>query len=157
MEGSPAHSLPHSRRHQQSSSWIWSKQSLSSPNTMPTYSEACHWLRRPTKTLHEDKQWWLHFVEILNWMNYMHIFCVIRPLKKMRCGEFGNQAVMLHNRHWNKPENYQSSTLQPGGTQTPTEFDIKWRHWHEEVDRCLQDNSFASNPHLELIAKVRSP
>ncbi|XP_019745339.1 nuclear pore complex protein Nup85 [Hippocampus comes] len=42
----------------------------------------------------------------------------------------------------------------PGGTQTPTDFDVKWRHWHEEVDRCLQDNSFASNPHLELIAKI---
>lgn len=43
---------------------------------------------------------------------------------------------------------------QPGGTQTLTEFDVKWRHWHEEVDRCLQDNSFASNRHLELICKV---
>ncbi|XP_077388319.1 nuclear pore complex protein Nup85 [Festucalex cinctus] len=42
----------------------------------------------------------------------------------------------------------------PGGTQTLTEFDVKWRHWHEEVDRCLQDNSFASNPHLELICKI---
>uniref|UniRef100_A0A3Q2VF39 Nuclear pore complex protein Nup85 n=1 Tax=Haplochromis burtoni TaxID=8153 RepID=A0A3Q2VF39_HAPBU len=42
---------------------------------------------------------------------------------------------------------------QPGGTQTLTEFDVKWRHWHEEVDRCLQDNSFASNRHLELICK----
>lgn len=45
--------------------------------------------------------------------------------------------------------------LQPGGTQTLTEFDVKWRHWHEEVDRCLQDNSFASNQNLELICKVR--
>uniref|UniRef100_A0A8C4GF68 Nuclear pore complex protein Nup85 n=1 Tax=Dicentrarchus labrax TaxID=13489 RepID=A0A8C4GF68_DICLA len=44
--------------------------------------------------------------------------------------------------------------LQPGGTQTLTEFDVKWRHWHEEVDRCLQDNSFASNKHLELICKI---
>lgn len=44
--------------------------------------------------------------------------------------------------------------LQPGGTQTLTEFDVKWRHWHEEVDRCLQDNSFASNQNLELICKV---
>uniref|UniRef100_A0AAX7TWV6 Nuclear pore complex protein Nup85 n=1 Tax=Astatotilapia calliptera TaxID=8154 RepID=A0AAX7TWV6_ASTCA len=43
---------------------------------------------------------------------------------------------------------------QPGGTQTLTEFDVKWRHWHEEVDRCLQDNSFASNRHLELICKI---
>jgi len=42
----------------------------------------------------------------------------------------------------------------PGGTQTLTEFDVKWRHWHEEVNRCLQDNSFASNQHLELICKI---
>uniref|UniRef100_A0A672ZJ98 Nuclear pore complex protein Nup85 n=1 Tax=Sphaeramia orbicularis TaxID=375764 RepID=A0A672ZJ98_9TELE len=40
------------------------------------------------------------------------------------------------------------------GTQTLTEFDVKWRHWHEEVDRCLQDNSFASNQHLEAICKI---
>ena len=46
---------------------------------------------------------------------------------------------------------------QPGGNQTLTEFDVKWRHWHEEVDRCLQDNSFASNQHLELICKVSDP
>uniref|UniRef100_A0A8C4DHV4 Nuclear pore complex protein Nup85 n=1 Tax=Dicentrarchus labrax TaxID=13489 RepID=A0A8C4DHV4_DICLA len=44
--------------------------------------------------------------------------------------------------------------ISPGGTQTLTEFDVKWRHWHEEVDRCLQDNSFASNKHLELICKI---
>ncbi|XP_059203491.1 nuclear pore complex protein Nup85 [Centropristis striata] len=42
----------------------------------------------------------------------------------------------------------------PGGNQTLTEFDVKWRHWHEEVDRCLQDNSFASNQHLEIICKI---
>ncbi|XP_019958450.1 nuclear pore complex protein Nup85 [Paralichthys olivaceus] len=42
----------------------------------------------------------------------------------------------------------------PGGTQTLTEFDVKWRHWHEEVDRCLQDSSFASNQHLEIICKI---
>ncbi|KAI1884074.1 hypothetical protein AGOR_G00222640 [Albula goreensis] len=42
----------------------------------------------------------------------------------------------------------------PGGTQTLTEFDVKWRHWHEECDRCLQDNSFASNRHLEAICKI---
>ncbi|KAM4530139.1 nuclear pore complex protein Nup85 [Odontesthes bonariensis] len=42
----------------------------------------------------------------------------------------------------------------PGGTQTLTEFDVKWRHWHEEVERCLQDNSFASSRHLELICKI---
>uniref|UniRef100_A0A3P8XQU6 Nuclear pore complex protein Nup85 n=1 Tax=Esox lucius TaxID=8010 RepID=A0A3P8XQU6_ESOLU len=42
----------------------------------------------------------------------------------------------------------------PSGAQTLTEFDVKWRHWHEEVDRCLQDQSFASNPHLEVICKI---
>jgi len=42
----------------------------------------------------------------------------------------------------------------PGSNQTLTEFDVKWRHWHEEVDRCLQDNSFASNAHLEVICKI---
>lgn len=46
---------------------------------------------------------------------------------------------------------------QPGGTQTLTDFDVKWRHWHGEVNRCLQDNSFASNQHLEVICKVRAP
>nr|XP_057905843.1 nuclear pore complex protein Nup85 isoform X2 [Doryrhamphus excisus] len=42
----------------------------------------------------------------------------------------------------------------PIDTQTLAEFDVKWRHWHEEVDRCLQDNSFASNQHLEVICKI---
>uniref|UniRef100_A0A667XQG8 Nuclear pore complex protein Nup85 n=1 Tax=Myripristis murdjan TaxID=586833 RepID=A0A667XQG8_9TELE len=42
----------------------------------------------------------------------------------------------------------------PGSIHTLTEFDVKWRHWHEEVDRCLQDKSFASNVHLELICKI---
>lgn len=42
----------------------------------------------------------------------------------------------------------------PGGTQTLTEFDVEWRHWREECDRCLQDNSFASNRHLEAICKI---
>lgn len=42
----------------------------------------------------------------------------------------------------------------PAGTQTLTEFDVKWRHWHEDCDRCLQDNTFASNRHLETICKI---
>lgn len=42
----------------------------------------------------------------------------------------------------------------PGGSQTLTEFDVKWRHWREECDRCLLDNSFASNRHLEAICKI---
>uniref|UniRef100_A0A3Q2Q8P3 Nuclear pore complex protein Nup85 n=1 Tax=Fundulus heteroclitus TaxID=8078 RepID=A0A3Q2Q8P3_FUNHE len=35
----------------------------------------------------------------------------------------------------------------PGGTQTLTEFDVKWRNWHEEVDRYLKDNSFSNAAH----------
>ncbi|XDV12243.1 hypothetical protein PO909_000953 [Leuciscus waleckii] len=42
----------------------------------------------------------------------------------------------------------------PTGTQTLTEFDMKWRNWHEECDRSLQDNTFASNRHLETICKI---
>uniref|UniRef100_A0A671PZZ6 Nuclear pore complex protein Nup85 n=1 Tax=Sinocyclocheilus anshuiensis TaxID=1608454 RepID=A0A671PZZ6_9TELE len=42
----------------------------------------------------------------------------------------------------------------PTGTQTLTEFEVKWRHWHEECDRCLQENTFASNRHLETICKI---
>ncbi|XP_010770143.1 nuclear pore complex protein Nup85 [Notothenia coriiceps] len=48
----------------------------------------------------------------------------------------------------------QVCTTAPGGNQTLTEYDVKWRHWHEEVDRCLQDNSFASNKHLEIICRI---
>lgn len=44
--------------------------------------------------------------------------------------------------------------LQPGGAQTLTDFHVKWSLWHEEVDHCLQDSSFSSNKHLEVICKV---
>lgn len=36
------------------------------------------------------------------------------------------------------------------------EFEVKWRNWHEECDRSLQDNTFAGNHHLEAICKVRA-
>lgn len=45
-------------------------------------------------------------------------------------------------------------TFNPSGTQSLTEFDVKWRHWHEECDRCLQDNSFSNNNYLEVICKI---
>lgn len=47
--------------------------------------------------------------------------------------------------------------LQPGGAQTLTDFHVKWSLWHEEVDHCLQDSSFSSNEHLEVICKVSDP
>lgn len=42
----------------------------------------------------------------------------------------------------------------PGGTQTLTEFELKWQHWHEECERYLQDGTFASNSNLESICKI---
>ncbi|XP_037350271.1 nuclear pore complex protein Nup85 isoform X2 [Talpa occidentalis] len=44
--------------------------------------------------------------------------------------------------------------LSPGNTQTLTELELKWQHWHEECERHLQDGTFASNPHLESLCKI---
>uniref|UniRef100_A0A7M4E759 Nuclear pore complex protein Nup85 n=1 Tax=Crocodylus porosus TaxID=8502 RepID=A0A7M4E759_CROPO len=41
-----------------------------------------------------------------------------------------------------------------GNTQTLTEMELKWQHWHEECQRYLQDGTFASNPHMESICKI---
>ncbi|NWR31809.1 NUP85 protein, partial [Tachuris rubrigastra] len=41
-----------------------------------------------------------------------------------------------------------------GNTQTLTELELKWQHWHEECQRFLQDGTFASNPHMESICKI---
>uniref|UniRef100_A0A8C6WTC8 Nuclear pore complex protein Nup85 n=1 Tax=Neogobius melanostomus TaxID=47308 RepID=A0A8C6WTC8_9GOBI len=57
-----------------------------------------------------------------------------------------SESPAAHHSYWDVPS----------GNQTLTEFDVKWRHWHEEIDRCLQDNSFASNQHLETICKILS-
>ncbi|XP_004432802.1 PREDICTED: nuclear pore complex protein Nup85 isoform X2 [Ceratotherium simum simum] len=44
--------------------------------------------------------------------------------------------------------------LSPGSTQTLTELELKWQHWHEECERHLQDGTFASSPHLESLCKI---
>ncbi|XP_029783161.1 nuclear pore complex protein Nup85 isoform X2 [Suricata suricatta] len=44
--------------------------------------------------------------------------------------------------------------LSPGNTQTLTELELKWQHWHEECERHLQDGTFASSPHLECLCKI---
>ncbi|KAM5216546.1 nuclear pore complex protein Nup85 isoform 1-T1 [Hipposideros larvatus] len=44
--------------------------------------------------------------------------------------------------------------LSPGNTQTLTELELKWQHWHEECERHLQDGTFASSPHLESLCKI---
>uniref|UniRef100_A0A803VRA7 Nuclear pore complex protein Nup85 n=1 Tax=Ficedula albicollis TaxID=59894 RepID=A0A803VRA7_FICAL len=41
-----------------------------------------------------------------------------------------------------------------GNTQTLTELELKWQHWHEECQRYLQDGTFASSPHMESICKI---
>lgn len=41
-----------------------------------------------------------------------------------------------------------------GNTQTLTELELKWQHWHEECQRYLRDGTFASNPHMESICKI---
>ncbi|XP_045841515.1 nuclear pore complex protein Nup85 isoform X1 [Meles meles] len=44
--------------------------------------------------------------------------------------------------------------LSPGNTQTLTELELKWQHWHEECERRLQDSTFAASPHLESLCKI---
>ncbi|CAI9163831.1 unnamed protein product [Rangifer tarandus platyrhynchus] len=44
--------------------------------------------------------------------------------------------------------------LSPGNTQTLTELELRWQHWHEECERHLQDGTFASSPRLESLCKV---
>ncbi|KAK2507364.1 hypothetical protein MC885_012710 [Smutsia gigantea] len=44
--------------------------------------------------------------------------------------------------------------LSPGSTQTLTELELKWQHWHEECEQHLQDGTFASSPHLESLCKI---
>ncbi|XP_002722991.1 nuclear pore complex protein Nup85 isoform X1 [Oryctolagus cuniculus] len=44
--------------------------------------------------------------------------------------------------------------LSPGNTQTLTELELRWQHWHEECGRHLQDGTFASSPPLESLCKV---
>ncbi|XP_075418316.1 nuclear pore complex protein Nup85 [Tenrec ecaudatus] len=44
--------------------------------------------------------------------------------------------------------------LSPGNTQTLTELELKWQHWHEECERYLQDGTFAPSPHLSLLCQI---
>lgn len=34
------------------------------------------------------------------------------------------------------------------------EFDMKWRHWRDEVERRLEEQVFSSFPNLQVIAQV---
>uniref|UniRef100_A0A3Q2H2Z1 Nuclear pore complex protein Nup85 n=1 Tax=Equus caballus TaxID=9796 RepID=A0A3Q2H2Z1_HORSE len=52
------------------------------------------------------------------------------------------------------PRKHESFWKLPGTTQTLTELELKWQHWHEECERHLQDGTFASSPHLESLCKI---
>ncbi|XP_040845625.1 nuclear pore complex protein Nup85 isoform X2 [Ochotona curzoniae] len=52
------------------------------------------------------------------------------------------------------PSKHQGFWRLPGNTQTLTELELKWQHWHEECERHLQDGTFASSPHLESLCKI---
>uniref|UniRef100_A0A5F8GIF8 Nuclear pore complex protein Nup85 n=1 Tax=Monodelphis domestica TaxID=13616 RepID=A0A5F8GIF8_MONDO len=67
------------------------------------------------------------------------------------CEMDGLSADVLGSENPNKHENFWNL---PGNTQTLTELELKWQHWHEECERHLQDGTFASNPHLESLCKV---
>ncbi|XP_005998300.1 nuclear pore complex protein Nup85 isoform X2 [Latimeria chalumnae] len=43
---------------------------------------------------------------------------------------------------------------EPGSTQSLTNFELKWQHWHEECERYLLDGTFSSNPNLELLCRI---
>uniref|UniRef100_UPI00398F0818 nuclear pore complex protein Nup85-like n=1 Tax=Pristiophorus japonicus TaxID=55135 RepID=UPI00398F0818 len=38
--------------------------------------------------------------------------------------------------------------------QSITDFELKWRHWQEECERCLREGTFASNGDLLLICRI---
>uniref|UniRef100_A0A4W3GDF1 Nuclear pore complex protein Nup85 n=1 Tax=Callorhinchus milii TaxID=7868 RepID=A0A4W3GDF1_CALMI len=44
--------------------------------------------------------------------------------------------------------------MPPASSQTLTEFELKWRHWHEECQRCLREGTFASSDALQLICQI---
>ncbi|XP_044529316.1 nuclear pore complex protein Nup85 isoform X2 [Gracilinanus agilis] len=67
------------------------------------------------------------------------------------CEMDGLSADVLGSENPNKHENFWNL---PGNTQTLTELELKWQHWHEECERHLQDGTFASNPHLESLCKI---
>ncbi|XP_044777448.1 nuclear pore complex protein Nup85 isoform X2 [Neomonachus schauinslandi] len=52
------------------------------------------------------------------------------------------------------PSKHESFWKLPGNTQTLTELELKWQHWHEECERHLQDSTFAASPHLESLCKI---
>ncbi|XP_068833236.1 nuclear pore complex protein Nup85 isoform X2 [Capricornis sumatraensis] len=76
---------------------------------------------------------------LLDWVR-LHV-CEVDNLS---ADVLGSENPSKHESFWNLP----------GNTQTLTELELRWQHWHEECERHLQDGTFASNPHLESLCKV---
>uniref|UniRef100_A0A8C6LXX1 Nuclear pore complex protein Nup85 n=1 Tax=Nothobranchius furzeri TaxID=105023 RepID=A0A8C6LXX1_NOTFU len=107
----------------------------------------------------------MFFPDRLQWEISFFAFCVFQVLSYVLQGRLEDTRKMLMKQAMLQPAAKSMYKLMdsllskmpfynPGGTQTLTEFDVKWRNWHEEVDRYLKDNSFASNQHLEVICKI---
>ncbi|XP_069337804.1 nuclear pore complex protein Nup85 isoform X2 [Eulemur rufifrons] len=78
-------------------------------------------------------------LHLLDWVR-LHV-CEVDSLS---ADVLGSENPSKHENFWNLP----------GNTQTLTELELKWQHWHEECERHLQDGTFASSPHLESLCKI---
>ncbi|XP_025783368.1 nuclear pore complex protein Nup85 isoform X2 [Puma concolor] len=78
-------------------------------------------------------------LHLLDWVR-LHV-CEVDSLL---ADVLGSENPSKHESFWNLP----------GNTQTLTELELKWQHWHEECERHLQDGTFASSPHLESLCKI---
>uniref|UniRef100_A0A8D2LE44 Nuclear pore complex protein Nup85 n=1 Tax=Varanus komodoensis TaxID=61221 RepID=A0A8D2LE44_VARKO len=76
---------------------------------------------------------------LLDWVR-LHVCDV----DNMVCELLRSENPAKHENFWNVP----------GNTQTLTEMELKWQHWHEECQRFLKDGTFASHPHLETLCKI---
>uniref|UniRef100_A0A803Y7S3 Nuclear pore complex protein Nup85 n=1 Tax=Meleagris gallopavo TaxID=9103 RepID=A0A803Y7S3_MELGA len=77
-------------------------------------------------------------LRLLDWVQ-LHICDVDNMVREVLSSENPSK----HKLFWNL-----------GNTQTLTEMELKWQHWHEECQRYLQDGTFASNSHMESICKI---
>ncbi|PNJ87769.1 nuclear pore complex protein Nup85 isoform X2 [Pongo pygmaeus] len=78
-------------------------------------------------------------LHLLDWVR-LHV-CEVDSLS---ADVLGSENPSKHDSFWNLP----------GNTQTLTELELKWQHWHEECERYLQDSTFATSPHLESLLKI---
>uniref|UniRef100_A0A670JGM8 Nuclear pore complex protein Nup85 n=1 Tax=Podarcis muralis TaxID=64176 RepID=A0A670JGM8_PODMU len=76
---------------------------------------------------------------LLDWVR-LHVCDV----DNMLCDVLRSESPAKHKNFWDAPSN----------TQTLTEMELKWQHWHEACERFLKDGTFASNPHMETLCKI---